>query len=171
MVFLLIYVYVCVFISLSSFCLPVSFPSASLFLYLTILPPLLDFFKQYAECCSNHRRVPQSLHISKLMKEHGEKMLADTQKCTSSHTLITNVAALCIFTLFVLLVSGFKRRYTFVLPFHRLFFFSAWLMFILPLNWRVCPCVCLQEIGAWQSVFDILLELLMMTFLSFLYIL
>lgn len=156
---------------LSSACLP---PSLSVLSNIRL-------FSQHAECCSNHCRVPQSLHISKLMKRHGKDACIRTQrtkkkkkKSTSSHAECKRVATLCTFTLaFGVWLSekiSFCPSVLWAFFFFR-FFFPAWLIFILPLNWcvfvvvSVCPSLCLLEIGARQSVFDVPKKLLMMAFL------
>lgn len=86
----------------------------SIYLSLCLFPPLslhlsifsiVRIFKQRAECCSNHWRVPQSLHLSKLMKDYGEDACRHTKMHFISCSLCTRVATLC--TTLCFLVSGF----------------------------------------------------------------
>lgn len=143
--------------------------------FLLLLPPL--YFIQYYTFSAACWVLFQSL-LSTPITSHFWADETLWKRCLLTHLthknalhLIQNANVLPhrVFLL-CFLVSSFKRRHTFVLPFH-LPFFSALLIFTLPLNCcvfvvvSVCPSICLRELGTWRSIVDILKKLLMRTFL------
>lgn len=147
------------------FCLSIyiclSFPSLLLllFLYLFIFC-IIIIFKQHAECCSNHCWVPQSLHISKLMKDLGE------DACRPINMHFISYAHVLPHCHSVFWCQALREDTLLALPSMGLFFLvlaNIYSAFELALS--VCLSVCQWATGAWLSVFDILKVLLMMTFL------
>lgn len=146
---------------------------------LSLFYPILDFFHNMLSVAPITAECPN--HFTSLSWWNGmEKMLAYTlnapkkKKSTLSHAECKRVATLCTFTLAFGVWLSEKIYFCPSVLWAVFFFFffpPAWLIFILPLNWcvfvvvSVCPSLCLREIGARQSVFDVPKKLLMMTFL------
>lgn len=158
LIYLSTYLSVClsvyVSISLSSSCPSVSYPS----LTLSLSSPLFEFLSAMLSVAPITGECPN--HFT-LMKDH--RVDACRHKTALHLIQYAHVLPHCEFSL-CFSVSGFKRGYTFVLLFHWPFFFFFRGLANIYSTFE-CLSVCLQEIGAWQSVFDFLLELLMMTFL------